>query len=40
MVVNILTKTIKYYTDLGLSINDIFKCYENMPDLYLITEFI
>jgi len=32
-----ITKTIKYYTDLGLSINDIFKCYEKMPDLYLIT---
>ena len=32
-----ITKTIKHYTDLGLSLNDIFKCYEKMPDLYLIT---
>ena len=29
---------INYYTDtLGLSINEIFKPYENMPDLHLIT---
>jgi len=32
-----ITKTIKNYTELGLSINDIFKCYEKMPDLHLIT---
>ena len=32
-----IVKTIKYYTDLGLSINNIFKCYEKMPDLHLIT---
>jgi len=32
-----IEKTIKYYTELGLSINDIFKCYEKMPDLHLIT---
>ena len=32
-----ITKTIKYYTNLGLSINNIFKCYEKMPDLHLIT---
>ncbi len=32
-----IEKTIKYYTDLGLSINNIFKCYEKMPDLHLIT---
>jgi hypothetical protein len=32
-----IEKTIKYYTDLGLSLNDIFKCYEKMPDLHLIT---
>jgi hypothetical protein len=32
-----IQKTIKYYTDLGLSINNIFKCYEKMPDLHLIT---
>jgi hypothetical protein len=32
-----ITKTIKYYTDLGISINDIFKCYKKMPDLHLIT---
>ena len=30
-------KTIKYYSNLGKSINDIFKCYEKMPDLHLIT---
>ena len=33
----IFTSTTKYFTDRGLSINDIFKPYENMPDLYLIT---
>lgn len=32
-----IEKTIKYYTDLGLSLNNIFKCYEKMPDLHLIT---
>jgi hypothetical protein len=32
-----IEKTIKYYTDLGFSINNIFKCYEKMPDLHLIT---
>jgi hypothetical protein len=32
-----IAKTIKYYTELGLTINDIFKCYERMPDLHLIT---
>ena len=32
-----IMKTIKYYTDLGLSIDDIFKSYKNMPDLHLIT---
>ena len=32
-----IEKTIKYYTDLGLSINAIFKCYKKMPDLHLIT---
>lgn len=32
-----ITKTIKYYTDLGFSIKDIFECYEKMPDLHLIT---
>ena len=32
-----ITKIIKYYTNLGLSINDIFNCYEKMPDLHLIT---
>ena len=30
-------KTIKYYSNLCKSINDIFKCYEKMPDLHLIT---
>jgi len=34
---NYINKTINYYTNLGLSINDIFKCYEKMPDLHLIT---
>jgi len=32
-----IVKTIKYYTNLGLSLNDIFKCYTKMPDLHLIT---
>ena len=32
-----IIKTINYYTNLGLSINDIFKSYERMPDLHLIT---
>jgi hypothetical protein len=32
-----INKTINYYSVLGLSINDIFKCYDNMPDLHLIT---
>ena len=32
-----IEKTIKYYTNLGLSLNDIFKSYERMPELHLIT---
>lgn len=32
-----IIKTIKYYTDLGKSLNEIFKSYERMPDLHLIT---
>ena len=32
-----IVKTIKYYTNLGLSLNNIFKCYKKMPDLHLIT---
>jgi len=32
-----IDKTIKYYNNLGLSINDIFNCYTKMPDLHLIT---
>jgi hypothetical protein len=32
-----ITTTIKYFTDKGLSLTDMFKPYENMPDLYLIT---
>jgi len=32
-----ITTTIKHFTDKGLSLNDMFKPYENMPDLYLIT---
>ncbi|ATZ80507.1 putative site-specific DNA-methyltransferase [Bodo saltans virus] len=32
-----ITSTIKNYTDLGLSMNNIFKSYDKMPDLHLIT---
>ena len=32
-----ITTIIKYYTNRGLSLMDMFKPYENMPDLYLIT---
>jgi hypothetical protein len=32
-----IEKTIKYYTNLGLKIDDIFKPYKMMPDLHLIT---
>ena len=32
-----IISTIKDYNSLGLSINDIFKSYDRMPDLYLIT---
>lgn len=32
-----VTSTIKNYTNNGYSLIDIFKSYENMPDLYLIT---
>ena len=32
-----INKTIIHYNSLGLSINDIFKCYEKMPELFLIT---
>ena len=32
-----ITTIIKYFTDKGLSLTDMFKPYENMPDLYLIT---
>jgi hypothetical protein len=32
-----ITKTIKYYTKLGLSIKEIFNCYEKMPELHIIT---
>jgi hypothetical protein len=32
-----IDKTLKYYNSIGLTINDIFKCYERMPDLHLIT---
>jgi hypothetical protein len=32
-----ITSTIKFFTDKGLTLTDIFKPYENMPDLYLIT---
>ena len=33
----IITNTIKCFTDKGLSLTDIFKPYEKMPDMYLIT---
>lgn len=32
-----ITATIKYFTDKGLSLTDMFNPYENMPELYLIT---
>lgn len=32
-----IMKTIKYYEDLGLSLNEMFESYEQMPDLHLIT---
>ena len=32
-----ITATIKYFTNKGLFLTDMFKPYENMPDLYLIT---
>jgi tRNA1(Val) A37 N6-methylase TrmN6 len=32
-----ITKTIKHFSELGLTVNNIFKCYEKMPDLHLIT---
>ena len=32
-----ITATIKYFTNKGLSLADMFKPYENMPVLYLIT---
>jgi adenine-specific DNA-methyltransferase len=32
-----INKTLLYYNSLGLSINDIFKPYEKMPELHLIT---
>jgi hypothetical protein len=32
-----VNKTLDYYKNLGLTINDIFKCYKKMPDLHLIT---
>jgi hypothetical protein len=32
-----ISRTIQYFTDKGLSFNDIFAPYMNMPDLYLVT---
>ena len=32
-----ITTTINHFTEKGFSITDMFACYENMPDLYLIT---
>lgn len=32
-----VTQIIKYYNSMGFSINDIFKSYEKMPDLHIIT---
>ena len=34
---NYINKTIKYFTNLGYNIDDIFKSYQKMPDLHLIT---
>lgn len=34
---DMIDTTIKYFNDLGYSINDIFSPYLNMPDLHLIT---
>ena len=35
--IEFIIKTLKYYDEQGLSISDVFKCYERMPDLHLIT---
>lgn len=32
-----IDSTLKHFTEMGLSVHDIFKPYENMPELYLIT---
>ena len=32
-----INNTIKYYNDMGLSLNEIFKSYKKMPDLHIIT---
>ncbi len=32
-----ITSTIKYYRDVGLTIKEIFGCYEKMPELHIIT---
>ncbi len=32
-----IAETIKYFENKGISLTDMFKPYENMPDLYLIT---
>jgi hypothetical protein len=32
-----ITSTIKYFSEKGLSLTDMFKSYKNMPDMYLIT---
>ena len=32
-----IKSTMKYFNELSLTINDIFKCYEKIPELHLIT---
>ena len=32
-----INETIKYYFDKDMTLNEIFKCYKNMPDLHVIT---
>jgi len=32
-----ITKTINYFYELGYSLDEIFRCYEKMPDMHLIT---
>ena len=32
-----VTKTVKHFTELGLSLNDMFKSYEKMPEFHILT---